>query len=214
MDGGPSHKDTFDLKPDSKGAGEFKPITTSGPRHRDQRAPAEARQADAPRRARPRHEHAGRGARRGPSTTCTPATAKGRAASSTRAIGSIVSSEARPGRRPAAELRLHRQPQLRLRLPRAEAPAAARHRPDPRRRGPEGARRRRAVRQPRRPAARRWRRRSTASTRPTSITDHKTTYERAVKLMQSKEAKAFDLSPEPTASRSRSTAPAASATAA
>ena len=31
MDGGPSHKDTFDLKPDSKGAGEFKPIATSAP---------------------------------------------------------------------------------------------------------------------------------------------------------------------------------------
>src|SRR4051812_32506321 len=31
MDGGPSHKDTFDLKPDSKGAGEFKPIPTSVP---------------------------------------------------------------------------------------------------------------------------------------------------------------------------------------
>src|SRR5262245_6189520 len=29
MDGGPSHKDTLDLKPDSKGAGEFKPIKTS-----------------------------------------------------------------------------------------------------------------------------------------------------------------------------------------
>lgn len=29
MDGGPSHKDTFDLKPDSKGAGEFKPIRTT-----------------------------------------------------------------------------------------------------------------------------------------------------------------------------------------
>jgi uncharacterized protein (DUF1501 family) len=29
MDGGPSHKDTFDLKPGSKGAGEFKPISTS-----------------------------------------------------------------------------------------------------------------------------------------------------------------------------------------
>lgn len=29
MDGGPSHKDTFDLKPDSKGAGEFKPIQTA-----------------------------------------------------------------------------------------------------------------------------------------------------------------------------------------
>lgn len=31
MDGGPSHKDTFDLKPDSKGAGEFKPTKTSAP---------------------------------------------------------------------------------------------------------------------------------------------------------------------------------------
>jgi hypothetical protein len=29
MDGGPSHKDTFDLKPDSKDAGEFKTIATS-----------------------------------------------------------------------------------------------------------------------------------------------------------------------------------------
>jgi hypothetical protein len=29
MDGGPSHKDTFDLKPDSKGAGDFKQIQTS-----------------------------------------------------------------------------------------------------------------------------------------------------------------------------------------
>ena len=29
MDGGPSHKDTFDLKPESKGAGSFKPIKTS-----------------------------------------------------------------------------------------------------------------------------------------------------------------------------------------
>jgi hypothetical protein len=29
MDGGPSHKDTFDLKPGSDGAGEFKPISTA-----------------------------------------------------------------------------------------------------------------------------------------------------------------------------------------
>jgi hypothetical protein len=29
MDGGPTHKDTWDLKPDSKGAGEFKPINTA-----------------------------------------------------------------------------------------------------------------------------------------------------------------------------------------
>src|SRR5947208_6129120 len=31
MAGGPSHKDTFDLKPQSKGAGDFKPIQTSAP---------------------------------------------------------------------------------------------------------------------------------------------------------------------------------------
>src|SRR6266403_1512914 len=31
MDGGPSHKDTFDLKPGTKDAGEFKPIATSAP---------------------------------------------------------------------------------------------------------------------------------------------------------------------------------------
>jgi uncharacterized protein (DUF1501 family) len=35
------------------------------------------------------------------------------------------------------------------------------------------------------------------------ITDHTTTYQRAVKLMQSKEAKAFDLSAEPASSRSK-----------
>src|SRR5438309_2548898 len=29
MDGGPSHKDTFDLKPGTKDAGEFKPIKTA-----------------------------------------------------------------------------------------------------------------------------------------------------------------------------------------
>ena len=31
MDGGPSHKDTLDLKPESKGAGDFKPVKTSAP---------------------------------------------------------------------------------------------------------------------------------------------------------------------------------------
>ncbi len=31
MEGGASHKDTFDMKPDSKGAGDFKPIATSAP---------------------------------------------------------------------------------------------------------------------------------------------------------------------------------------
>src|SRR5438128_7826685 len=31
MDGGPSHKDTFDMKPGTANAGEFKPIDTSAP---------------------------------------------------------------------------------------------------------------------------------------------------------------------------------------
>jgi hypothetical protein len=31
MDGGPSHKDTFDMKPGTKNGGEFKPIATSAP---------------------------------------------------------------------------------------------------------------------------------------------------------------------------------------
>src|SRR3954447_17509231 len=31
MDGGPSQKDTFDMKPGTKNAGEFKPIATSAP---------------------------------------------------------------------------------------------------------------------------------------------------------------------------------------
>src|SRR5947207_10468621 len=31
MEGGPSHKDTFDMKPGTKDAGEFKPIATSVP---------------------------------------------------------------------------------------------------------------------------------------------------------------------------------------
>jgi uncharacterized protein (DUF1501 family) len=39
--------------------------------------------------------------------------------------------------------------------------------------------------------------------RADAITDHKTTYERAVRLMQSREARAFDLSAEPSASRSK-----------
>src|SRR5260370_165202 len=31
MDGGPSHKDTFDMKPDTKDGGDFKPIATQAP---------------------------------------------------------------------------------------------------------------------------------------------------------------------------------------
>ncbi|HET7040602.1 MAG TPA: DUF1501 domain-containing protein, partial [Gemmatimonadales bacterium] len=47
--------------------------------------------------------------------------------------------------------------------------------------------------------------------RAAPITDHTTTYERAVRLMHSKEAKAFDISQEPAASRARYAAGAGAA---
>ena len=65
MDGGPSHKDTFDLKPGTDDGGEFKPITDERARHPDQRAFPELRQADEPRRHPARHDHRRRRSRPG-----------------------------------------------------------------------------------------------------------------------------------------------------
>ena len=159
MDGGPSHKDTFDLKPGTARA----PASSSRSRPA---SPASRSASTCPKVAQlMNHAAIVRGMttaegrpRAGPSTTCTPATAKGRAASSTRRIGSIVSPRNSASRRvPAAELRRHRQPQLRLRLPRAEAPAADRQRPDPRRREPEAGRRRPGSSTTASACSRRWR---------------------------------------------------------
>ncbi len=38
MDGGPSHKDTFDLRPGTANGGPYQAIQTTVPRHPDQRA--------------------------------------------------------------------------------------------------------------------------------------------------------------------------------
>ena len=48
LPGGPPHQDMFDLKPDAPAEirGEFKPITTNVPGHRDLRAHAAARRDD------------------------------------------------------------------------------------------------------------------------------------------------------------------------
>ena len=166
MDGGPSHKDTFDLKPDSKGAGEFKPIKTAGPGIQiSEHLPKVAKLMNHGVH-RPRHEHGRRRPRPG---QVLPAHRLPRRAGRRRlpGLGSIVSKETRQARRPAAELRHHRRPQLRLRLPRAEAPAADRHRPEPRRREPQVAGRRDRSSTTASACSSRWRRRSTASTRPT-----------------------------------------------
>ena len=54
MGGGPSHLDTWDLKPESeKNGGPFKPISTSALRGDDRRAHADRRQADASPEHRP-----------------------------------------------------------------------------------------------------------------------------------------------------------------
>ena len=62
--------------------------------------------------------------------------------------------------------------------------------------------------QPRRPARRDGDRRFHREYKADAGSDHQTTYQRAVQLMQSKEAKAFDLSQEPAAVRGRPTAAA------
>ena len=83
MEGGASHKDTFDLKPGHQGRRRVQADRDLGPRHRDQRAPAQARPPDAPRGGPPGDEHQPGGATARPATTCTPATARGAAAWST-----------------------------------------------------------------------------------------------------------------------------------
>ena len=63
MTGGPSQTDTFDPKPGHPNGGEFKAIETAVPGIVDQRAPAQAGQADERHRHHPLDEHEGRGPR-------------------------------------------------------------------------------------------------------------------------------------------------------
>ena len=200
MDGGPSHKDTFDLKPGTEDGGEFKPIATSVPGIQiSEHFPKFAKLM--------KHAAILRGMTTGEG-------AHGRAkyymhTGYREGQGGLVYPSLGSHRRrrswadaefAAAELRHRRQPQ-----PTAPASSAPRYqpldrqRPDARRREPQAAGRRRRSSTTASACWRRWRRRSTATTRPTPAPAHQTTYQRAVTLMQSKEAKAFDLSQEPAA---------------
>jgi hypothetical protein len=209
MDGGPSHKDTFDLKPDSKGAGEFKPIKTSAPgveisEHLPKLAKlmhhgVVVRGMSTPEGAHPRAKYnLHTGYREGQGGIVYPS------------LGSIVSAEL--GRSDAA-------------LPNFVSVGnrsfgsgflGPRHQPlivtDPAR-GVEDLRTAVSDSQfdRRMGLLDQMEKAFYHDYQAAPATDHKTTYERALRLMRSKEAKAFDLSPEPAAVRERYTGGSASA---
>ena len=65
MDGGPSHKDTFDLRPGTEQGGPFRAIQTSVPASRSANTSRKLAPPDEPRRHHPQHEHRRRRSRPG-----------------------------------------------------------------------------------------------------------------------------------------------------
>jgi len=195
MDGGPSHKDTFDLKPDSKGAGDFKPMkTTADGIEISEHLPKLAEQMkhgilvrgmSTPEGAHARAKYYGHtGYREGQGGVVYPS------------VGSIVSKElgAADGSMPnyvAIGGRSYGSGFL-----------GPKHQPllitDPNR-GLEDLKSAASASQfdNRVGLLQQMEKAFHREYAADAINDHKTTYERAVKLMASKEAKAFDLSAEP-----------------
>ncbi len=201
MDGGPSHKDTFDLKPDSKGAGDFKPIKTSAPgieisEHLPNIAKVMhhgtvVRGMSTPEGAHPRAKYIGHtGYREGQGGLIYPS------------IGSLVSKE--------------------LGNPDGSMPnfvtiggrsfgsgfLGPKHQPlliTDANRGVEDLRATIANGQfdNRVGLLEKMEKAFQREYQADAINDHTTTYQRAVKLMQSKESKAFDLTSEPSAAREK-----------
>ncbi|HVL14339.1 MAG TPA: DUF1501 domain-containing protein [Gemmata sp.] len=201
MDGGPSHKDTFDLKPDSKGAGDFKPVKTSAigveiSEHLPKIAGVMnrgvvVRGMSTPEGAHPRAKYiAHTGYREGQGGLVYPA------------IGSLVSKElgSASGSMPNYVAIAGRSF--------GSGFLGPKHQPllitDPYR-GVEDLKSAAAASQfdNRVGLLDRMEKAFHREYQADAITDHKTTYERAVRLMQSKEAKAFDLSAEPAAGREK-----------
>ena len=201
MDGGPSHKDTFDLKPDSKGAGEFKPIKTAATGIEiSEHLPHVAKVMDCGVLVRsmttPEGAHARAkyymhtGYREGQGGVTYPA------------LGAIASKELG-----AMDSAMPNYVAINSRSF-GSGFLGPKHQPllitDPAR-GVEDLRsivvgdqfdKRIDLLEKMEQAFHR-------EYGADAITDHKTTYERAVKLMQSKEAKAFDLSDEPSANKAK-----------
>lgn len=201
MDGGPSHKDTFDLKPDSKGAGDFKPIPTSAPGVQiSEHLPKLARQMhhgvlvrgmSTPEGAHPRAKYnLHTGYREGQGGLVYPS------------LGAIVSAEVGD---PASAV-----PNFVSIGNRGYGSGflGSKHQPlivtDPTR-GVEDLKAAVTDRQfaNRLGLLEQMEKAFYHEYRADAAADHKITYERAVGLMRSKEARAFDLSLEPAASRSK-----------
>jgi hypothetical protein len=199
MDGGPSHKDTFDLKPGTKDAGEFKPIPTSVPGIEiSEHFPKFAQLMQ--HAAILRGMSTGEGAHGRAKYYLHTGYKEGVGGLTYPSLGSIVASELGRPDYPLPNFvsvgnRTYGSGFL-----------GARHQPlvvnDPTR-GVENLKPLVGEGQfgNRVGLLEEMEQGFLKNYKATSITDHKTTYQRAVQLMQSKEAKAFDLSLEPAGSR-------------
>ncbi len=201
MDGGPTHKDTFDLKPNSKGAGDFKPIKTSAPGIEiSEHLPKIAAQMhhgvlvrgmSTAEGAHPRAKYnLHTGYREGQGGLVYPS------------IGAIVASEVgKPDASVPAFVsvggRSFGSGFLGPKYQPLQVQSAAR--------GVEDLKTLSSERQftNRLSLLEKMEQGFAADYQASTITDHKTTYERAVKLMNSKEAKAFDIAQEPSESASK-----------
>ena len=201
MDGGPSHKDTFDLKPGGKGAGEFKPIDTAAPGIQiSEHLPNIAkvmnhgtlvRGMSTPEGAHPRAKYnLHTGYREGQGGITYPS------------IGSIVACETgKPDASVPAFVAIGNRSY-------GSGFLGPKYQPLNVQDAARGVEDLKAIVSDKQFANRigllqDMEKAFQGEYRAGQIVDHKTTYERAVKLMHSKESKAFDLTQEPATSRSK-----------
>jgi len=201
MEGGASHKDTFDLKPDSKGAGDFKPIATSAQgvqisEHLPELAKLMhtgviVRGMSTPEGAHGRAKYYGHtGYREGQGGITYPslgAIASQELGSTTASVPNFV---AIGGRSYGSGFLGPKHQPLQVQSPDKGVE-------DLKAIISEGQFNKRVGLLQEMESA------FFKEYKADAITDHKTAYERAVKLMQSKEAKSFDLALEPAASRAK-----------
>ena len=128
MDGGPSHKDTFDLKPGTKNGGEFKPIPTAVPGIQiSEHFPKFAQVMN--HAAILRGMSTGEGAHGRAKYYMHTGYKEGQGGLTYPSLGSLVSAEIGRPDAADAQLRRRRQPQLRRRLPGRSSCPAHRRRP-------------------------------------------------------------------------------------